>query len=150
MGRQQLTEHFYWFEFLRTSHGANVIPRGARDVYFARAKALAEVLEIVRAHFGGKPVKVNSGFRSVAVNAAVRGAKYSLHMLGLAVDFEIPGVSNEEIWRWIVEESGIAFSQCFLEFHHVGNPSSGWVHLAIPDPTSTARRIGGSTGRGEA
>lgn len=53
--------------------------------------ALVEVLEKVRAHFG-KPVTINSGYRTEAKNKAVGGAAYSQHKYGLAADITISGV----------------------------------------------------------
>lgn len=46
---------------------------------------LALFLDGIREKFG-KPVKVNSGFRSPAVNVAVGGSKTSAHLKGLAAD----------------------------------------------------------------
>lgn len=37
----------------------------------------------------GKPIVINSGYRSPALNDAVGGVKYSKHLLGLAVDISI-------------------------------------------------------------
>ncbi len=51
-------------------------------------------LEALRAKVGDKPVAINSGFRSVAYNRCIRGATYSQHMYGTAVDMRIVEVSN--------------------------------------------------------
>ena len=58
--------------------------------------ALVEVLEKVRAHFG-KPVTINSGYRTEAKNKAVGGAAYSQHKYGLAADITISGVSPARV-----------------------------------------------------
>lgn len=58
--------------------------------------ALVEVLEKVRVHFG-KPVHINSGYRTEAKNKAVGGAAYSQHKYGLAADITISGVSPARV-----------------------------------------------------
>ena len=101
---------------------------------------LAEkVLQPVREHYG-KGVKVNSGFRSLAVNAAVggvQGAKPSDHTRGMAADIEIPGLPNAELAQWI--EANLEYTQVILEFYTQGIPDSGWVHVSY-DPSSLRKQ----------
>ena len=101
---------------------------------------LAEkVLQPVRDHFG-KGVKVNSGFRCLAVNAAVggvQGAKPSDHTRGMAADIEIPGLPNAELAQWI--EANLEYTQLILEFYTQGIPDSGWVHVSY-DPASLRKQ----------
>ena len=54
---------------------------------------LLNALDIIRDEYG-KPMKVNSAYRSEAHNAKVGGVKNSQHRLGLAVDIHIS--SQEE------------------------------------------------------
>ena len=60
------------------------------------APALVEVLEKIREHFG-KPVTINSGYRTESKNKAVGGAAYSQHKYGLAADITIRGVSPAKV-----------------------------------------------------
>jgi uncharacterized protein YcbK (DUF882 family) len=103
-------------------------------------KVLAEkVLQPVRDHFG-RGVKVNSGFRCLAVNAAVggvQGAKPSDHTRGMAADIEIPGLPNAELAEWI--ESNLEYTQVILEFYTQGIPDSGWVHVSY-DPANLKKQ----------
>lgn len=103
-------------------------------------KVLCEkVLQPVRDHFG-RGVKVNSGFRSLAVNAAVggvQGAKPSDHTRGMAADIEIPGLPNAELAEWI--EANLEFTQVILEFYTPGVPDSGWVHVSY-DPANLKKQ----------
>ena len=62
--------------------------------------ALVEVLEKVRAHFG-KPVTINSGYRTEAKNKSVGGAAYSQHKYGLAADIHIDGVTPKQIASYV-------------------------------------------------
>ena len=109
-----------------------------------------KVLQPVRDHFG-KGVKVNSGFRSLAVNAAaggVQGAKPSDHTRGMAADIEIPGVANAELAQWIMDN--LDYTQLILEFYTPGIPDSGWCHISY-DPANlknqelTATKVAGKT-----
>lgn len=103
-------------------------------------KLLAEkVLQPVRDHFG-RGVKVNSGFRCLAVNAAVggvQGAKPSDHTRGMAADIEIPGLPNAELAQWI--EANLEYTQLILEFYTQGIPDSGWVHVSY-DPANLKKQ----------
>jgi hypothetical protein len=101
-------------------------------------KTLAEqVLQPVRNHYG-KGVKVNSGYRSPDVNAAVGGSRTSDHCKGQAADIEIPGVPNAELAEWIAKN--LKFTQIILEFYTKGVPDSGWVHVSY-DPSNLKCQI---------
>ena len=109
-----------------------------------------KVLQPVRDHFG-KGVKVNSGFRSLAVNAAaggVQGAKPSDHTRGMAADIEIPGVANADLAQWIMDN--LDYTQLILEFYTPGIPDSGWVHVSynpadLRKQELTATKVAGKT-----
>jgi hypothetical protein len=118
------------------------------ETEIAALKMLAEkVLQPVRDHFG-KGVKVNSGFRSIAVNQATGGSKSSDHVRGQAADIEIPSVPNAELAQWIMDN--LDYTQLILEFYTVGIPDSGWVHVSY-DPNNlkkqelTATKVAGKT-----
>ena len=93
------------------------------------------VLEPLRAYFG-KPVKVNSMYRSIQTNRLIGGSRTSQHCKGEAVDCEIDGIPNKTIADWVSEH--LTFDQIILEFY---NPkegaNSGWVHISL-------RRNGGN------
>ena len=91
-------------------------------------KSLCEnVLQPVREHFG-KPVSINSGFRSKALNTAIGGSTTSDHCKGMAADIEIAGIDNGDIAEWIKENCD--FRQLILEFYTPGVGDSGWVHVS--------------------
>lgn len=92
-------------------------------------KHLAKQIDKVGALFDGKPIIVTSGYRSRAVNEAVKGSKRSQHCRGEAIDFEIEGVDNLAACRTIAA-SAVEFDQLILEFHTPGDPHSGWVHFS--------------------
>lgn len=79
----QLTKNFSLAELTATNTGIDNIP--TQEV-IGNLRLLAEkVLQPARERFG-KPITVNSGYRSKAVNARVGGAASSQHMTGQAAD----------------------------------------------------------------
>lgn len=123
-----LSEHFTLAELTATRTGLpNDAPPPVRLKLVQVCKA---ILEPVRAHYG-RPVTVNSGYRSPAVNKAVGSSPGSQHAVGEAVDFEVPGVSNGDVAKWC-RDNLPAFGQLILEAHRPGDPASGWVHCSLP------------------
>lgn len=127
----QLTEHFTLEELIVSPTAKKLgIPNIPTPEHVANMKYVCEkILEPVRAHFG-KPVKVNSSYRSPAVNAKVGGSKTSQHCNGEAVDFEIEGLSNKVLADWVGDN--LEFDQVILEFYsYKDGANSGWVHASI-------------------
>ena len=134
-----LTEHFSFEELTRTGQSAlqDANRREARD-YVDKLRQVAEMLEVIRAKFGA--VRVTSGFRGPAVNAAVGGSASSQHSKGEAADIVCPAVTVDELHRWIVSESGLKFGQCILE-----KPAgSAWVHVSLGAPYRDPKKCGES------
>ena len=124
-----LTEHFSFEELTRTGQASlQDANRREAEPYIPRLTELARMLEVVRAKFG--PVRINSGFRGPAVNAAVGGSTSSQHSKGEAADIVCASTTVEELHRWIVVESGLRFGQCILE----KPPGKSWVHLSLGEP----------------
>lgn len=57
---------------------------------------LVEVLQKIRDHFG-KPVNINSAYRTPTHNKKEGGATYSQHLYGASADIEVTGVSPKEV-----------------------------------------------------
>ena len=75
------------------------------EVQVLSMKLLADkVFEPLRKWAGG-PIKVNSFFRSVALNEAIGGAASSQHCKGQAIDIDdVYGrKTNAEMYKWIQE-----------------------------------------------
>lgn len=72
---------------------------------------LVEHLETIRAHFGGRPVNINSGYRCPAHNQSVGGASASRHMEGDAADLWIDGVAPSDVYAYAItligDEGGV-------------------------------------------
>lgn len=126
----QLTEHFTLAEMTvsptakRLGLSNTPTPEHIENMRYCCEK----ILEPVRKHFG-RPVQVNSSYRSPLVNKAVGGSKTSQHVNGQAIDFEIPGIDNKVVADWIGDN--LEFDQVILEFYTAGDKNSGWVHASI-------------------
>lgn len=130
---EKLSKNFTWGEMTKTGQTALADKnREEAEKYKMSIKAIAEMLQVVRDHWGA--IRVNSCFRGPAVNAGIKGAsKISQHMLGEAVDF-VPmseGVTLEMVFDWIRHESKLPFGQVILE---KPSPTSQWIHLSLGEP----------------
>jgi hypothetical protein len=124
-----LSPHFTLEEFTRsaTARRLNIDNTPGAAEIEAMRRLCARVLEPVRQHFG-KPVRITSGYRCPALNKAVGSSWRSQHRKGEAADFEIAGVSNYEVARWV--RDNLTFDQLILENYVRGAPNSGWVHVS--------------------
>ena len=126
-----LSEHFTLEELTVTDHRTldNTPDPAAR----ANLQRLAVFLELVKDRLGGRPIMVNSAYRSAAVNAAVGSSDRSQHLLGTAADIRIPGMTPDAVVRAVMA-SGLAYDQVIREFDI-------WTHLSIPNtPTAAPRK----------
>ena len=125
-----LTDHFTLEELTHTDHRQfENIPNEAE---LENLRRLAAFLEEVKTVLGGRPVMVNSGFRSKQVNDAVGSKDSSQHRLGVAVDIRVPGLKPDEVVKTIIA-SGLGFDQVIREFDR-------WTHISIPNEPSRAPR----------
>lgn len=89
-GDKEIRKNFKVKEF-RCKNGADPIIIADDLVYW---------LYKVREHFG-KPVIINSAYRTPEYNAKIGGAKRSQHMYGTAADFHINGVPPADIVKYL-------------------------------------------------
>jgi len=85
------------------------------------------ILQPVRDRFE-RVVSVSSGYRSEALCIAIGSKTTSQHAKGQAADFEIYGLSNQELANYIKEN--LDYDQLILEYWKKEDPSSGWVHCS--------------------
>ena len=107
------------------SHGINNEP-GVSII--ANMQHVAQtVFEPLRFHFG-IPIKINSFYRSPALNSAIGGAATSQHILGQAMDLDASGsVSNKQLFDHI--RQNLPFDQLIWEAGNDLNPE--WVHVSL-------------------
>ena len=126
----KITEHFTLEELTHTDH--RTLDNSPNDTEIANLTRLAEFLEDVKTLLGGKPIMVNSAFRSKLVNDAVGSKDTSQHRLGCAADIRVPGMTPDEIVK-IVIASDLGYDQIIREFDR-------WTHISIPNSTHNAPR----------
>ena len=126
----QLSEHFSLDELTHTDH--REYDNTPNDAELENLKRLAAFLEEVKSALGGRPVMVNSAFRSKQVNDAVGSKDTSQHRIGCAVDIRVPQLTPDEVVKTIMA-SGLAYDQLIREFDR-------WTHVSIPNTPATAPR----------
>lgn len=144
-----LTENFSLQEMTKSETALRKnMPNVPTEADIANMKLLAEkVLQPLRDHYG-VGIKVNSGYRSPDVNAAVGGSRTSDHCKGQAADIEIAGIPNATLAQYI--KDSLQYTQLILEFYTPGVPDSGWVHVSydannLKCQTLTATKKDGKT-----
>ena len=94
-------------------------------------KLILRVLDPIRSLYG-KPIYVNSGFRSEKLNELVGGAKNSQHLQGKAADITAGNPKeNKKLWdviMFLFQEGDIEFDQLINEKPINGEPS--WIHIS--------------------
>ena len=86
-----------------------------------------KIFEPLREWVAG-PIKVNSFFRSIALNEAIKGSSTSQHCKAQALDLDdVYGhKSNAEMYYWI--KDNLNFDQLIWEFGTDMNPN--WIHVS--------------------
>lgn len=129
----QLSKNFSLVELTYSSTAVNkgIDNTPSADIIANMQILVDNVLQPLREQLG-KPLKINSGYRSPAVNTAVGGSATSDHCKGEAADIEIAGMANGDLAEYI--KDNFKFTQLILEFYTQGLPNSGWVHVSYnPD-----------------
>lgn len=118
-----MTEHFTLEELTHTDH--RELENIPNETELANIQRLAEFLERVKTLLGGKPIMVNSAFRSKAVNDAVGSKDTSQHRVGCAADIRVPGMTPDQVVRAVIG-SDLGYDQVIREFDR-------WTHISIPN-----------------
>jgi len=126
-----MTPHFTLEELTHTDH--RELDNTPNDAELENIKRLAEFLEELKTVLGGKPIMVNSAFRSKAVNDAVGSKDTSQHRIGCAADIRVPAMTPDQVVRAIIA-SDLGFDQVIREFDR-------WTHVSIPNqPNGSPRK----------
>jgi uncharacterized protein YcbK (DUF882 family) len=96
MAEMKLTKNFNLSEF--NCNDGSVTPYAVLE----NLRLLAKELQVLR-DFIGRPITINSGYRSPKYNRRIRGAKYSQHLKGTAADIKVDGLSAKEVHGIISE-----------------------------------------------
>ena len=96
------------------------------------------LLQPIREHFD-KVVSVSSGFRSAELCIAIGSSINSQHAKGQAADFEIFGVSNQELAHYI--DKNLDYDQLILEYWKPDEKNSGWVHCSYKNKDDNRKQF---------
>ena len=118
-----LSPHFTLAELTHTDH--RTLDNSPKQEEISNLQRLAQFLEQVKTTLGGKPVMVNSAFRSKAVNDAVGSSDRSQHRLGCAADIRVPGMTPDAVCRALIDAQ-LPYDQIIREF-------DAWTHISIPN-----------------
>jgi|TARA_R110000803_G_scaffold125841_1_gene193384 hypothetical protein len=140
----KLSEHFALWELTKSQVADRNNIKNLPDEESTQnlGSTCEEILEPVRRHYG-KPIAPSSGYRCLELNRVLGSSDRSQHTTGQAVDFEVPGVANMDLARWIMDN--VDYDQLILEFYKEGQPNSGWVHCSYVGQANRkqARRFDG-------
>ena len=126
-----MTPHFTLAELTATSH--RQFDNTPNEAETANLQRLAEFLEQVKMALDGKPIMVNSAFRSKQVNDSVGSKDTSQHRIGCAADLRVPGMTPDQVVRAVIA-AGLPFDQIIREF-------DAWTHISVTNtPDGTPRR----------
>ncbi|WP_079227130.1 D-Ala-D-Ala carboxypeptidase family metallohydrolase [Pseudomonas putida] len=118
-----ITPHFTLTEMISSQAAAREgLDNTPSLAVMSNLRLLCQALEEVRALFAS-PIIISSGYRSLALNSHIGGARNSQHTSGLAADFTVVDIDSREVVRR-VSESAVAFDQLILEF-------DSWIHLSV-------------------
>ena len=123
-----MAKYFTFLELIKTDTGYNNIP--VQMSHVENLVCLSELLDEIREDFGA-PIVVNSAYRSVPVNIAVKGVANSLHLQGRAADIR-PELypANEYYYNFnnlvdVVKRYEDDLSEIIVD------PKSKYIHIAI-------------------
>lgn len=83
----------------------------------------------------GKPIYVNSGYRSPALNKAVGGVANSQHIKGQAADITTGNTASNRKLFALIRDGGFDFDQLIDE------ADGTWIHVSYVSPTENRRQV---------
>ena len=125
-----MTPHFTLAELTTTSH--RQFDNTPNEAEIANLQRLAEFLEQVKGALDGKPIMVNSAFRSKQVNDSVGSKDTSQHRIGCAADIRVPGMTPDAVVRAVIA-AGLPYDQIIREF-------DAWTHISVTNTPDGAPR----------
>lgn len=146
-----LSENLSVAEFSRSDTAKRRgIDNTPKAIHLEAAKELAKnIFQPIREHFDTS-IFISSGYRSSALNKAIKGSATSQHSKGEAIDIDMDGhmgPTNTEVFTYIREN--LNFDQLIWEFGTKTNPD--WVHVSYkkggPQRKQILRAVRNSTGK---
>jgi zinc D-Ala-D-Ala carboxypeptidase len=139
----KLSDHFSLYELTTTSNAA--LQEKNRELDNAQVQKLATLAlqcEAIRKICGEFPLRVHSGYRSLSLNGATKGASTtSQHPRCEAVDFDVSGQPLEDTFNKLLDAARageFSFGQLILESADRGYKDADgresiahWVHCSV-------------------
>ena len=133
----KLSEHFYMSEFTASDMAArkginNALPTSLMP----NALATMVMMENIRSVLGDKPIIMTSGYRCLALNAAIGSTPTSDHVKAYAVDFKCPAFGTPyEVAKHLANKiDSLGIGQLIAEF-------GSWVHVSTNRPSKEVNRV---------
>lgn len=115
-------KYFTMSEMTKTNKNLPNVPDKVAEANLIQL--VENVLDPLREKYG-KPIKVNSGYRSKLVNAAVGGAKNSDHLFGFAADITAGNKTENCILFQLIRDKIPAWRQLIDEKDYT------WIHISF-------------------
>ena len=126
---EKISKHVSYKEGIKLNTAMRLnIDNSPGEYHLGNMNAVAiNVFEPLREWVNG-PIKINSFYRSVALNKAIGGSSRSQHCEGRAMDIDdtFRYKTNAEMYEYIKEN--LSFDQMIWEFGTDKNPD--WVHVS--------------------
>ncbi len=102
--------HFSWGEATKNGRRIPVTAKHTQNI-----EHMAYRMEDIRRELGDQPIRITSWYRDPESNRAVDGVENSQHLTGLAVDFYIDMMPDDEVQRLLdpIWEGGLGFGRTF-------------------------------------
>ena len=135
----KLSDHFTLGEMTKSNSHPEVYNIPSHEA-IANLKRVCGWLEILRSR-AGRPILINSGYRSPQLNKKIGGAAGSNHLTGCAVDIRVLGMEQLVRYATILldyaDESRQDFDELLIERNRSG---AIWLHFAVR-PFSNRRKV---------
>ena len=134
-----LSPHFKLGEFTKSNSHSEVYNIPSHEA-IANLKRVCGWLEVLRERYG-KPVIINSGYRSPQLNKKIGGVPTSNHLTGCAADIRVANM--EQLIRYAAilldyaDESHQDFDELLIERNRHG---AIWLHFAVR-PKDNRRKV---------
>jgi zinc D-Ala-D-Ala carboxypeptidase len=125
-----MSKHFTIKELCKTNRALPNVPD--KQVEANLADLIINVLDPLREIYG-RPIRVNSGYRSPLVNAAVGGAKNSDHLYGMAADITTGSKSDNALLFKLIRDN-------FTYKQLIDEKDFSWVHVSF-DKNNNKKQI---------
>lgn len=130
---------FKYFTIAELCHSDTAVSRGidnspTEEVVQRLTALVTNALDPIREAYGA-PLRVNSGYRSPAVNKAVGGSSTSEHMTGEAADLSTGSKTGNRNLFNLIQTLGVPFRQLINEYDY------SWIHVSHSSTKANNKQV---------